>query len=101
MATEDDMPVEAKKPDRGEPSLYEVTWTNGHVDRIKAHQVTQPGGGMELFAASFGLPSQSQRRRVEFHGEFDGRWQLVLSADADDIKTIRNLTHADDLGEQS
>ena len=26
--------------ERGEPTTYEITWTNGHVERIKAHQVS-------------------------------------------------------------
>lgn len=83
--------------DRGEPDLYEVTWQNGHVDRIQAHQVTETGGPMAgLFSGPASTPP-----RIQFHGEFDGHWRLVLSAARDDIRTIRNLTHADDLPEQS
>lgn len=71
--------------DRGEPDTFEVVWQNGHTDVFQAHQVSHPGGPM------FGQPE-----RIEFHGEFDGRWTLVLSASARDIRSVRNVTHAPD-----
>lgn len=80
------------RPDRGPLVEYEVVWKSGHVDRLKAHQVTHCGGS--LFA--FGTRAADEPERVVFHGEFDGRWQLVLSALVDDITTIRNLSQCED-----
>lgn len=73
--------------ERGEPEEYEVVWCNGHVDHFKAHQVTYLGGPFSFGAAD-------APRRVHFHGEFDGKWVLVLSAPEDDILVIRNVTRA-------
>jgi len=70
--------------DRGPLQSYEITWTTGHVEVIQAHQVTWPD------AALFGPPAENPR--IAFHGEFDGRWQLVLSTAEADIARIRNVT---------
>lgn len=72
--------------DRGPLQTYEITWQNGHVERIQAHQVTYPNNAARLFFHR-DLPDL-----VEFHGEFAGRWLLQLRADLADIRTIRNLT---------
>lgn len=70
--------------DRGEPTTYEITWMSGHVERIKAHQVSWPDNLRALF-------DQAPRpARVLFHAEIDGRWTLQLSALVDDIRLIRN-----------
>lgn len=72
--------------DRGPASKYEIVWKSGHIDRIEAHQVSYPNR-VSLFTVTAPAPE-----RVEFHGEFDGRWQLVLSAAMSEIDTIRNVT---------
>lgn len=71
--------------DRGPLQSYEVTWRSGHIETIRAHQVIMPS------RFSF-LPGEKQDNRVMFHGEIEGRWMLVLAADADEILTIRNVT---------
>jgi hypothetical protein len=38
----------------------------------------------------------TQPRGWLFHGEIDGHWELLLSAPAEDIKTVRNVTHTSD-----
>jgi hypothetical protein len=80
--------TESTTPDRGPVAEYEVVWKSGYVDRVKAHQVTRLGGST-LFSV-MGMGDQTER--IEFHGEFDGRWQLVLSAPADQIATVRNVS---------
>lgn len=61
---------------------YEITWRSGHVETVKAHQVLVPTGG-SLFG------SVPERRRYIFHAEINGTWTLVLDADADDVRTVR------------
>jgi hypothetical protein len=76
--------------ERGEPDEFEVVWKSGHVDRLKAHQVTWPSNTFDLFGG------QQGPARVLFHGEVDGRWRLLLSALEDDIRSVRNITHVED-----
>lgn len=71
--------------DRGPIQTFEITWQSGHVERVQAHQVTYHGGD-SLFGRSQ-LP-----RRLDFHGEIDGRWLLQLSVLEDDLRTVRNVT---------
>lgn len=72
---------------------YEIHWMSGHVETVPAHQVTYPHRGM-TFARTVigGLPEESGAPRVQLHAEIDGRWQLMLSAREEDIRTMRNVT---------
>lgn len=76
------------KTDRGPLQSFEVTWSTGHVETIRAHQVTHPGS-FNMFGDTPRVP------RIEFHGEIDGRWMLVLSALEADLTRIRNLTQTE------
>jgi hypothetical protein len=78
------------KFERGEPSEYEVVWKSGHVDRFVAHQVSWPHSG-SILEGEF-----SRDGRVHFHAEVEGNWTLILSAQEDDIATIRNVTETQD-----
>jgi hypothetical protein len=78
--------------EHGEPTTYEITWQNGHVERIKAHQVTWPNNMANLFAHP---DVQEKPQRIVFHAEIDGQWTLQLSAYEDDIRTIRNCATED------
>lgn len=69
--------------DRGPLNRFEIAWKSGHVETIDAHQVSYQGGG---------LFTEAGPERMQFHGEFDGRWMLVLSALTDDLRTVRNVT---------
>lgn len=73
---------------------YEITWMSGHVETIPAHQVMYPHRGLALFSDSMssGLTADGGAARVQLHAEIDGRWQLMLSAREDDIRTMRNVT---------
>ena len=73
--------------ERGPLETYEIAWRSGHVECIQAHQVSYQGGGFDLFAT----PGERKPSRVQFHGEFDGHWRLVLSLLEDDVRTIRNV----------
>jgi hypothetical protein len=77
--------------DRGPADEFEIVWRTGHVERLRAHQVSWEGGP-SLFSRG---PDQPQR--VRFHGEVDGRWRLLLDALADDIVTIRNVSQVGDV----
>lgn len=79
--------------DRGPLQTFEITWTSGHTETIQARQVSWPQNGAGLAAFMFGGETKTETvRHVHFHGEFDGKWTLVLSAREDDLRTIRNVT---------
>ncbi len=72
---------------------YEIHWMSGHVETIPAHQVSYPHRGMVLTQSLLGgLPEEVGPARVQLHAEIDGRWQLMLSAREEDIRTMRNVT---------
>jgi len=87
-----------EKFDHGPLQTYEVIYTSGHVERLEAHQVMMPPSD-GAFGAIFGVATETKREgRWTFHGEFDGRWMLVLSVPESDVKSVRNVTRtADDL----
>jgi hypothetical protein len=82
-----------EKYDHGPLQTYEVIYTSGHIEQIQAHQVIMPPSDF------FGYDVQTkQEGRWTFHGEFDGRWMLVLSVPESDVKSVRNVTRtADDM----
>ncbi|WP_063023659.1 hypothetical protein [Nocardia niwae] len=90
--------------DHGPLDTYEIVWTWGHVERIQAHQVLLPPDDSFPFKLGEGVCGSTEtvtkpRRGWAFHGEIDGRWRLLLSARAEDIRSVRNVTHTtDDLG---
>jgi hypothetical protein len=83
--------------DRGPLQTYELIYTSGHVERIQAHQVVMP---QTELPDVFGIQVRTRHEaRWTFHGEFDGRWTLVLSVPESDVKSVRNVSlTADDLG---
>lgn len=81
--------------DHGPLDTYEVIWNTGHVEYIKAHQVLLPPD--DLFSAMIpGATKTKGRDGWMFHGEVDGRWKLLLFAPAEDIRSVRNVTHTHD-----
>lgn len=75
-----------EKFERGPLVDYEITWTNGHVETIRAHQVMMPGSGhLDMFSSR-----PPKKQRWTFHGEIDGHWRLILSAPEEDIRTVRD-----------
>lgn len=86
-----------EKSSRGPLQTYEVIYTSGHVERLRAHQVLTPPA--DLGGLFTGEVQTKQGGRWTFHGEFDGIWMLVLSVPESDVKSVRNVTQtADDLG---
>jgi hypothetical protein len=77
---------------RGPLQQYEITWMSGHVETIPAHQVTYPHRGLAVSRSVVGMPAEGGAARVQLHAEIDGRWQLMLSAREEDIRTMRNVT---------
>lgn len=69
--------------DRGPLRRFEVTWENGHMEIVEAHQCIAPH---TLFS------EPATRPRWMFHGEIDGHWVLILAARDEDIRTVRNVT---------
>lgn len=71
--------------ERGPLQEFEVVWRTGHTEIIKAHQVSYLGGSF----------LSGEPEVVQFHGEFDGRWTLVLRALGSDLRTVRNVTQTE------
>lgn len=76
-----------EKFDHGPLQEYAITWRDGTMEVVKAHQVLLP---QTSFIGGDGDPN------VRIHGEIDGRWMLVLSAPGDQIISIRLLQPAKD-----
>lgn len=75
--------------ERGPLLDFEVTWRSGQIETISAHQCTLPSPRI------FGLDDgNDDQRRITFHGEIGGRWQLILTAPEAEILTVRNVTAA-------
>lgn len=86
------------KFDHGPLQTYEITWRSGHIETIQAHQVSTSGGDNSFASAMFGVTVKTDRDpRIQFHGEFDGKWRLVLSALEQDIMTVRLLPATEQL----
>jgi hypothetical protein len=81
-----------EKFEHGPLNTYEVIYTSGYVEAVEAHQVLMPPMELPLFG---GVTTETDRRWT-FHGEFDGRWELVLSVPADDVKSVRNVTRTNE-----
>lgn len=78
--------------DHGPLQTYEITWKSGHVERLRCHQVSFHSRDTGFAGGLVGVQVNHDDRRVQFHGSFDGRWLLVLSALEDEIRTIRLVT---------
>ncbi|MEV0646032.1 hypothetical protein AB0I28_12280 [Phytomonospora sp. NPDC050363] len=82
-------------------TAYEITWASGHVETIWAHQVSWPNAmqtGMREMFATTTTETRAFEPKVQFMGEVDGRWVLILSAWESDIRTIRNRVTEDHIG---
>jgi hypothetical protein len=77
---------DTEKYDHGPLKPYEVVWTNGHVETVQAHQVMMPRPA-GLF---FENVSTKTHEYIQFHGEIDGRWQLVLAVRPELVDVIRD-----------
>ncbi|MBF6358111.1 hypothetical protein IU449_26810 [Nocardia higoensis] len=86
--------------DYGPLDTYEIIWASGHIEHIDAHQVLLPPADM-LGAFLPGATATRTRNGWTFHGEVEGRWKLLLFAPAEDIVSVRNLTHTRDRAEQA
>ncbi|MET8430133.1 hypothetical protein [Nocardia sp. NPDC004860] len=81
--------------DYGPLDTYEIMWASGHIEYIQAHQVLLPPDEAILGLFS-GETTTRKRSGWTFHGEVEGRWKLLLFAPAEDIKSVRNVTHTRD-----
>jgi hypothetical protein len=77
------------KPDRGTLRAYEISWYSKQAEIVWGHQVTFPG------AFGSGIGSSSQKWFL-IHGEFDGKWRLVLAGSMDYVRSIRDVTEAEE-----
>jgi hypothetical protein len=86
--------------DYGPLRTYEITWQTGHVERIQGHQlILPPPEGIGLFSPV--INRVGHIRRITIHGEFDGRWLLMLAAAEEDIRTIRDVTAGEWIDQQA
>lgn len=74
--------------DHGPLKSFEIVWANGHTETVKAHQVLMPTG--DLFGGLFGDTRTKHQDFIKFHGEINGRWQLVLAVRPELIHSIRD-----------
>ena len=81
--------------DRGPTSDYAITWRNGHVDHVHAHQVSWDDG-FSFMSGFMGSQEPPKPKRVKFHAEIDGHWTLLLDTLEEDIVSIRNVTQVPD-----
>ena len=88
-----------EKYDYGPLRRYEVIWMSGQVEYIDAHQVITPQA--DSFSALLGSVGTATRQTPAWmmHGEVDGHWQLLQWAPAEDIRSVRNVTHTRDRAE--
>lgn len=86
--------------DHGPIDTYEIIWNSGHIEYVQAHQVLMPQDDAitDMFSGLFGSTRANVKPRSTwtFHGEIDGHWRLVLHAPAEDIRSVRNVTHTRD-----
>lgn len=75
----------------GPLDTYEIVWSSGHVEIIEAHQCLMPKSDFFMLAGE-----KREEPRWTFHGEVEGRWRLLLTAPADDIRSVRNVSHTRD-----
>lgn len=71
--------------DRGPLLAWEVVWRDGRTETVWAHQCLTPN----ILSVHGGTAP-----RVQFHGEVDGRWNLILAADDEEIVAVRNVAAA-------
>jgi hypothetical protein len=79
-----------ERHDYGPLQDFEITWSTGHVETIRAHQVSYPGSMPSMLGHG-----PERIARIQFHGEIDGRWVLLLSALEADLTRIRNVTQTE------
>jgi hypothetical protein len=85
--------------DHGPLRSYELVWRSGHIETLQGHQVLFDSHrieGRDFLASVFGGVATETRGapdpRFYVHGEFDGRWRLVLSAPESELHTLRDVT---------
>lgn len=84
--------------DYGPLQSFEITWKSGHVETVKAHQVTWPTDGLGGLIGNIALTTKTNTDpMVHFHGEIDGKWRLVLMCREGDLQCVRNVTDAERL----
>lgn len=76
-----------EKFDHGPLQEYAITWNDGTIEVVKAHQVMMPEHG-------FLLPGREPDPNWTFHGEIEGHWRLILSAPGHRIEAVRLLQPA-------
>ncbi|MFC3988784.1 hypothetical protein [Actinoplanes siamensis] len=76
----------------GRPDVYEIVWISGHVERIKAHQVSFPEAGLAFARATLGTAREVGPPRVRIYAEVNDEWRLILAAREEDIRSLRLVT---------
>lgn len=70
--------------DHGEPRTWEITWINGHTEKISGHQVMTTSGRFRATGEGHRTPA-----RVEIHGVVNGRWELIFSGRSEEITAVQ------------
>jgi hypothetical protein len=61
---------------------YEITYLNGKKEYVNACQTSWSGKGF----------LSEGKTKIQFHGEPDGDWTLLLSVNEDKLESVRNLS---------
>lgn len=82
--------------DYGPLQSWEITWKSGHIETVQGHQVLFDSAKLSasaLFGGVLGTTTGTDLPpRFHIHGQFDGRWRLVLSALESELVSIRDVT---------
>jgi hypothetical protein len=87
--------MDFEKYDHGPLRTYEITWKSGYIETVQGHQVMFGSDKLNLGAGMFGAATAVREElepRFTVHGEFDGRWRLVISAPEKDLLAVRDIT---------
>lgn len=80
-----------EKHDYGPLRTYSVTYKSGHIEQHQGHQVMLPAPELSPI---FGVATK-KRDLITIHGEFDGRWRLVLAVREDLVESVKDVTDMD------
>ncbi|MFE9328361.1 hypothetical protein ACIHDR_46815 [Nocardia sp. NPDC052278] len=76
--------------DYGPLDTYKITWSDGRITYLQAHQITVP------HPVSTSIFPGRNKGRWTIHSQIQGRWTLILTVPDKDIRSVRNMTHTDD-----
>lgn len=65
---------------------YEIVWNDGYTEVIDAAQVSWPKNYERLMGSDV-------TNKIHFHSYVSDVWTLILAANEEDLRSVRNLTY--------